>query len=215
MKKTWLRRSFFITCGSILLFCFAGVAIHAQSVATACCLPSGDCLDFIPPAECEESLGGFPNGACAPCEAVECPNAGCIGATGSCNEPHDTPGCDDPLCCVQICELLPHCCTDAWDEDCVAADCSDSPAGIPCCLPDGTCAVTEALLCRLLGGTEPDVDGLYCPGDSNGNGIDDGCPCETELVPATSTRTLAVAVLLLLSASAAVLLWRRRFASRR
>jgi hypothetical protein len=43
-----------------------------------------------------------------------------------------------------------------------------------CCLNDGDCASTDAVVCRLLGGTYLG-DGSVCLGDANTNGIDDAC----------------------------------------
>ena len=144
---------------------------------------------------------------------VTCPNPGCINASGSCGESHDTPGCSDIYCCGYVCEFLPHCCTDAWDEECAAhGNCPEPLHTAPCCLTDGTCELLGIVSCEREGGSFR--QGQFCGGDTNGNGLDDLCPCENEPVPATSARALAVAVVVLLLASAAVLLWRRRFASR-
>lgn len=38
---------------------------------------------------------------------------------GSCLLPHATPGCVDPICTNAVCQVLPHCCTAAWDQACV------------------------------------------------------------------------------------------------
>jgi hypothetical protein len=39
--------------------------------------------------------------------------------SGSCFQPHGTPGCDDPGCCDAVCSMILECCTVAWDELCV------------------------------------------------------------------------------------------------
>ncbi len=39
--------------------------------------------------------------------------------SGSCAEEQNTPGCDDPGCCTEVCATLPSCCETAWDMDCV------------------------------------------------------------------------------------------------
>ncbi len=50
----------------------------------------------------------------------------------------------------------------------------DLPPGT-CCLPDGSCVVSEQTACETdLGGTYNGVLG-ECLGDNNGNGVDDGC----------------------------------------
>jgi hypothetical protein len=66
--------------------------------------------------------------------------------TGPCDQPHDTPFCNKDECCTRVCELRPNCCTQAWDESCVAAaEVVCNPGA--CCLPQrdicdnpGTCA---------------------------------------------------------------------------
>jgi len=50
---------------------------------------------------------------------VEPVAGGCDGATGSCAQPHETPGCDNPNCCSQVCAVNPLCCDIGWDIDCV------------------------------------------------------------------------------------------------
>jgi hypothetical protein len=42
------------------------------------------------------------------------------GATGSCAEIQPGPGCGNPVCCSDVCEVLASCCESAWDELCVA-----------------------------------------------------------------------------------------------
>ena len=42
------------------------------------------------------------------------------GATGDCFAPHATPGCDDVICCNAVCAVLPFCCANDWDGQCVA-----------------------------------------------------------------------------------------------
>ena len=56
---------------------------------------------------------------------------------GSCFIPHDSPYCDDPICCERVCMIDPACCDplDTWDEDCVliaeeaCTQCGDVYAG--------------------------------------------------------------------------------------
>ena len=80
-------------------------------LATACCVPDGTCADLVPPETCE-LLGGLSQGWCgSSCEEYgSCPPPVCFEATGECDEPHGTPGCNDPRCCGVICHNLPHCC---------------------------------------------------------------------------------------------------------
>lgn len=39
--------------------------------------------------------------------------------SGPCDSTHPSPGCSNAECCFRVCELLPRCCTDSWDEVCV------------------------------------------------------------------------------------------------
>ncbi|MCH7734921.1 MAG: hypothetical protein IH961_06880, partial [Chloroflexi bacterium] len=41
--------------------------------------------------------------------------------TGDCLERHDAPFCNDGECCHSVCEVLPRCCTDVWDDSCIDA----------------------------------------------------------------------------------------------
>lgn len=52
---------------------------------------------------------------CVAVAAAQCP------AKGDCREAHATPGCIMPECCALVCEALPTCCVDAWDQLCVDA----------------------------------------------------------------------------------------------
>ncbi|UCE60794.1 MAG: hypothetical protein JSU63_03395 [Phycisphaerales bacterium] len=70
-------------------------------------------------------------------------------AAGSCFQPHNTPACDDPRCCEEVCAGLPHCCVSSWDDFCVAAAeeiCPQPPQA--CCLPHGECLELTPDECR-------------------------------------------------------------------
>ena len=45
-------------------------------------------------------------------------SAGCIGATGACNVAHGGLGCNNPVCCTNVCTTNPQCCEIAWDQGC-------------------------------------------------------------------------------------------------
>ena len=54
--------------------------------------------------------------------------------SGSCFEDNGTPGCDDPACCVQVCEVDPICCLLPWDEICAdiaLQQCAPPPPVVP------------------------------------------------------------------------------------
>jgi hypothetical protein len=42
----------------------------------------------------------------------------CVDGTGVCNTAHGGLGCDDPVCCVAVCSVLPPCCDTEWDQAC-------------------------------------------------------------------------------------------------
>lgn len=49
---------------------------------------------------------------------------------GACLSSHPSPGCDDPICCTEVCNVLPRCCVDFWDQVCV-----DYAGSVPDCQP--------------------------------------------------------------------------------
>jgi len=140
---------------------------------TACCLPDG-CQEQVAPAQCRR-MGGAPFGLCASCADVTCPDSRCIGATGSCNAAHSTPGCDNLYCCDQICRTNPYCCDVAWDEQCASTLCRITTDERACCSPDGACGVTSSSLCTGNGGSATSS----CEGDTDGDGVDDACTCSS------------------------------------
>jgi hypothetical protein len=76
------------------------ITIPDRSMATVVCTAADSCSS----SSCEVTFV---------CGVVECP------APGSCEEPHDTPGCRIVRCCEAVCEVLPHCCLVEWDQECV------------------------------------------------------------------------------------------------
>jgi hypothetical protein len=57
--------------------------------------------------------------------------------SGSCIEPHDTPGCANAECCSLVCKQLPQCCFAAWDEGC--AEAAEDGCEQPACPSAGSC----------------------------------------------------------------------------
>ena len=49
----------------------------------------------------------------------QCSFSACLTREGECLEPHASPGCKNPFCCVDICDLDPYCCRVEWDATCV------------------------------------------------------------------------------------------------
>lgn len=138
-------------------------------------LPSGGCQEATEPAACELA-GGMAFGACSTCAQVNCPWPGCVGATGSCSEVHDTPGCDDPVCCSYRCSQNPACCTDAWDESCLSPPCVMVFPGGRGCTPGGACTVYPTPHDCYNAGCTPTSSA--CGTDANEDGIDDACLCD-------------------------------------
>jgi hypothetical protein len=98
--------------------------------AGGCCKPNGtpncsdeDCCDAVcdlDPFCCE----GAWDLTCALLAIEECEVCDSGLACGDpdtepCDEPHDTPYCDDAECCEFVCLLDATCCSVAWDEACV------------------------------------------------------------------------------------------------
>ncbi len=88
----------------------------------ACCKRYSDECQMRRGFECGTGGGGAAAGIYlgdgTTCE--ECFTA-CNTDSGSCCEPHDMPGCDDPMCCHFVCLQDPFCCGDQggeWDSSC-------------------------------------------------------------------------------------------------
>ena len=97
--------------------------------ATACCLPDDACLD-LPPAGCE-AIGGVSQ-AHVLCdnEHLHCPVFACQNATGDCHATHESPACNDLVCCDEVCTQDPWCCNVGWDDLCVAGAEQICPLGV-------------------------------------------------------------------------------------
>ena len=70
-------------------------------------------LEDRDPALYETVLSG--NYAAAAESAGLCPQD----ATGDCFVMHETPGCDNEICCNAVCAILRFCCLNGWNEQCV------------------------------------------------------------------------------------------------
>jgi hypothetical protein len=80
---------------------------------------------------------------------VEAVSGGCENATGACNNPHGTPGCNDAVCCTQVCATNPLCCDIGWDIDCVNAAVQLCGVFYYTCTPTGpanNCATNATLV---------------------------------------------------------------------
>lgn len=81
------------------------------------CADAGCCEQVceVDPACC--SLGW--DDGCADQARMICAPACGDPDSGPCNSTHLAPGCSNPQCCFRVCEYLPRCCTDSWDDACV------------------------------------------------------------------------------------------------
>lgn len=96
---------------------------------------------FVTEGECYLiRVGGFAGAQGAGNITISCDpvNTACIGGIGTCLEAQPTPGCDDPICCDEICDGDSFCCDVEWDGTCAAAanilcvppindECEDAP----------------------------------------------------------------------------------------
>ncbi|MCH7839099.1 MAG: hypothetical protein IID38_02535, partial [Planctomycetes bacterium] len=109
----------------------------------------------------------------------ECPFNACLQSEGSCMLAHEFPGCENPDCCVPVCEADPFCCLVEWDRLCVELAGSLCPFLLP---ENDTCAPTNPLDGALLvdvpgtgltpawrATTDPSDPGFCCHRESPGN----------------------------------------------
>lgn len=107
-------------------------------------------------------------------------SAGCVGATGACNVIHAGVGCNNAVCCTNICNFNPICCEVGWDQGCVdlavelcgyyscpavagapVNNCATSPTTIP--------SVSSSRTFTTVGATTdgPVTDGALCNSGSD------------------------------------------------
>lgn len=126
--------------------------------------------------------------------AQRCPNNPCIGAIGSCYVVHDTPGCNDPFCCHDVCAYGQDgafCCNVEWDSACVALAniyCSQDFGGQQCApgypIPHWMGAITipvpgSGVIDNWRATTSPEEPGFCCntgTGTCTG-GANEGAKC--------------------------------------
>ncbi len=106
----------------------------------ACCTAFDECLDLTrkecfeqPPIEEPRSrvfqYGTFCGGD------THCPFGACLRQRGDCSFARDEPGCDDPFCCGNVCEIDEFCCYVVWDAQCVSYaidECGNPPSNDEC-----------------------------------------------------------------------------------
>ncbi len=78
---------------------------------------------------------------------IGCNFDSCATGTGDCFEPSPpgVPGCGDPVCCRETCELDRFCCDVEWDENCAAEAEGVCTGSFPACAPgSGFCGEGHA-----------------------------------------------------------------------
>jgi hypothetical protein len=168
-----------ITCGSAPTSCFIVHPTPACESAACCeavCAVDPSCCDFI---------DGQWDQDCVQAARELCLGCGGLGA-GSCDEVRDLPYCNDADCCNRVCEILPTCCSERWDQACVSAaralcpGCGRPGAG-SCCIIHGSpycdngdccnavcaldpfcCGQTWDYFCTRAATALPECEGLGC-----------------------------------------------------
>ena len=135
----------------------------------ACCNSDGMGGCTVETAEACAALGGNFLGSGTSCN--DCPLKVCGPGAGSCQVPHQSPGCDDADCCEAVCQINPACCTKQWTALCVQIaeklpDCQVS--GDPVFIATGPSSSVDGYLDVL-----PDVYGSYAVAFGGGPNWDD------------------------------------------
>lgn len=123
-----------------------------SALAGSCCLPHAN--PYCNDADCCEQVcifdpfccSGTWDGLCVSlstviCTGLECP---CGTNPASCYTVHNTPGCNEELCCQRVCEYDDFCCLVRWDSLCVvyaSAQCGSNGACVP---GAGSCTTTHS-----------------------------------------------------------------------
>lgn len=117
------------------------------------CADDSFCCDVEWDLLCVNGAEAFPECGCDPCQS----------STESCFQPHNSPGCDDPACCAQVCGLDPFCCEVEWDEICkesaneVCGGCG-APASGSCFCSHANVGCDNSACCR----TVCEIDDFCC-----------------------------------------------------
>jgi hypothetical protein len=130
-----------------------------------CCNLVCEILDLCCAVGWEQDCADIANEICEP--PPVCP------AEGSCFEPHENSGCDDPTCCELVCGFDPFCCGGPWDQLC--ADQAILVCGLPAC---------ALMVCSAEATPEPDT--IDCD-----NRVNDGCnQLDAVFTPITCNETI-------------------------
>ncbi len=108
--------------GNTLAFDNISIDLAGGDPLGGCCLPDDSCT-VLTEADCTAAGGTYSGDGtgCTPITCEDIPEA-CNKGAGPCDEPHDTPGCDNVECCVLVCrDFDDFCCLVEWDQQCVDA----------------------------------------------------------------------------------------------
>ncbi len=90
---------------------------------SACCTPDDTCTNLTGTECAARSPPGdafwWVLGSFCKDEDHVCPYYACLQRNGECNAAHAEPGCEDPFCCWDVCQIDPWCCRVEWDRHCV------------------------------------------------------------------------------------------------
>jgi hypothetical protein len=110
-----------LSCGGTIPECVGTSGDCCEANGTVGC-DNGSCCANICTADpfcCattwDQICADAANIACAVCIAPEI----CFESNEACLEPHDTPACENPACCGEVCNEDTFCCDIEWDEACV------------------------------------------------------------------------------------------------
>ena len=133
----------------------------------ACCNFDGnDGCEIMTPYECETYLEGFYFGDDSLCTSCPLVPDSCGPGAGDCYSPNGTPGCEEIPCCALVCDQVPLCCINPWDQIC-------ADIAIDACFQEPACGIPGTGDCYEANGS------IYC--DDN-CGVDGPCPGCCDLV---------------------------------
>ena len=130
----------------------------------------------------------------------------CAPGSGPCDEPNGTPGCDDPDCCVLVCDADPLCCLSIgeWDQTCVntaeqlcggggGCEACGGPTCGDCFVSNGSPYCDDAACCEIVCALDPYCCDVTWDGACAGEAVE-FCVCEKGDVPANDECVNAIAI---------------------
>lgn len=106
-------------CAGGFQSCGSPIAGSCRTVHSSGGCSDAECCNAVCAEDTECCIGDFGWDAfCVEAEAAICHGA-CDTSTESCVAVHESPGCNNPTCCAQVCPREPFCCQTSWDAHCV------------------------------------------------------------------------------------------------